>query len=493
MKEAITKSDWLTSQQCSVMAWYGLRAHSKAPNEAELFRMEQGQEIGAFARRLYPDGLLVFRVDGKTPAQVTQDLIANDANETFFEATFLAGPFVAKADVLRRQNGAWHVLEVKSSLSDTGKIGKLVDDLAYTIMVLKRAGLAVAKASLLLISPSYRFGDNLDRLFDEIDKTSDVLARVEEFESIADSQAKVLFHNVPPVPLLVSACRDCDYFKEQCLGAGLAHTVLEIPGLHHKKLKRLSAEGIIDLSLIPDDLNLNDRQERAKNAAISNKVFVDAALGNALSGIAWPCHYLDFETVATVLPLYPGHGCHQQVLTQFSIHHRDALASDVRHTEYLADAAKDCQRELAEALIAAMASQGSIIVYSTFEQTRIKALQQMFPDLSAPLQAILGRLVDLHSFIADYVYDPEFRGSSSIKKVLPALIRDLSYKDLAVRDGDTAITRFARMARGEITGTDIEPTRQQLLDYCKLDTFAMVRLHETLCELATQRPRAGRA
>jgi hypothetical protein len=41
-----------------------------------------------------------------------------------------------------------------------------------------------------------------------------------------------------------------------------------------------------------------------------------------------------------VLPLYQGHACHQQVLTQFSIHHRDGIDSEPRHTEYLADADK---------------------------------------------------------------------------------------------------------------------------------------------------------
>jgi hypothetical protein len=104
--------------------------------------------------------------------------------------------------------------------------------------------------------------------------------------------------------------------------------------------------------------------------------------------------------------------------------------------------------------------------------------------LAAPLDMILGRLVDLLSFITDYVSHPDFKGSSSIKKVLPALVPDLSYKGLAVADGDTAITRFARMVRGEITGNDIEATRRHLLEYCKLDTLAMLRLHETLHEMA---------
>jgi hypothetical protein len=68
--------------------------------------------------------------------------------------------------------------------------------------------------------------------------------------------------------------------------------------------------------------------------------------------------------------------------------------------------------------------------------------------------------------------------------VLPALIPTLSYRDLEVADGETAIARFARMARGEISGDHTETTRQHLLKSCGLDTFAMVQLHEKLSALA---------
>jgi hypothetical protein len=287
-----------------------------------------------------------------------------------------------------------------------------------------------------------------------------------------------------PAPALVSGCRGCQFFDDDCLRAGIAHSVLELPGLHHTKLKQLALGGIIDLSLLPIDLKLNDRQQRAKLGAISGKILVDSGLGKALESTVWPCHYLDFETVATVLPLYTGHGCHQQVLTQFSIHHRDNVAAPASHSEYLADAMKDCERELAEALIKELRQQGSIIVYSSFEETRLKALRDAFSDLADQLNAIIARLADLHPLVADYVYHPDFRGSFSIKKVLPALIPDLSYSGLDVADGDTAITRFARMARGEVAPADIGITRQQLLEYCKRDTLAMVRLHEKLFELA---------
>jgi hypothetical protein len=484
MRDTITKSDWLNAEQCLSMAWFGLRAAPEAPRESERFRMEQGQEVGALARALYPDGTLASKRDGKNDAaETTRNLVADTAIETIFEAAFRAGPFAAKADILKRQGRAWHVLEVKSSFSNTSKIKELVDDLAYTVFVIRRAGQEIAQASLVLLSRTFRRGDGPNLLFEIIDKTTEVNTRVAEFEGTADSVARALVDDTQPTPKLVSACRNCAFFDDACLGSGLAHTVLEIPGLHHTKLKRLSLAGIVDLSLTPDDLNLNEGQKRAKSAALSGNMVVEAGLAAALKSIVWPCHYLDFETVAAVLPVYDGHSCHRQVLTQFSIHHRESIDAEVTHSDYLADATKDCEKELAEALIEALGHRGSIIVYSTFEKTRIKALRDELPGLAGPLQALIDRLVDFEPIVADHVYHPDFKGKSSIKKVLPVLVPGLSYAGLDIADGDMAITRFARMARGEISGDAVAVTRQQLLDYCKMDTLAMVRLHETLCRL----------
>ncbi len=111
-------------------------------------------------------------------------------------------------------------------------------------------------------------------------------------------------------------------------------------------------------------------------------------------------------------------------------------------------------------------------------------MKDLFPDLAVALQEILDRIIDILVVIQDHIYHPDFRGSYSIKKVLPALVPELSYKSLEIADGETAITRFARMARGEISGEQVPVTRRQLLAYCKLDTLAMVKLHETLLQLA---------
>ena len=160
------------------------------------------------------------------------------------------------------------------------------------------------------------------------------------------------------------------------------------------------------------------------------------------------------------------------------------MGGELLHAEFLADASKDCEREAAEALIDALGNTGTIFTYSSYEATRIKELKASFPDLATPLDAILARLKDLLKIVREHIYHPAFEGSFSIKKVLPALVTDLSYEGLEIANGDTAITRFARMARGEVKDADIDATRKKLLEYCATDTLAMVKVHEVLIDLA---------
>lgn len=225
----------------------------------------------------------------------------------------------------------------------------------------------------------------------------------------------------------------------------------------------MSDAGVIDLSRVPNSVELNERQERVRHAALSGNTVVEPSLAGAIRSVEWPCD-LDFETVTTFLPLYPGHGCHQQVLTQFSIHCRESPDGGLSHVDFLAEARRDCQRELAETLIQSLGDRGSIVVYSAFEATRISAPRDAFPELAEGLQLILGRLVDLLPLIRDHVYHPSFGGSFSIKRVLPALVAELSYAELEVADGYTAVARFTRMARGEIYGEEATRTREHLLD-----------------------------
>lgn len=471
MKDTISKYDWLTAFECLTKAWFQLRIQHPPPTESERFRMEQGTHVGRLAQQLFSEGILVQPDENKSTVEVTNDLILDSKADVFFEAAFQHDQLVAKADILQREGKGWHILEVKSSLSNSNRINEYIDDLAFTAMVIKLCGLPVTKSSLVLLSREYRYGNEVASLFELVDKTPEVMARVDEYIENRKELISSLFSDDQPTCFLLSACRSCSYFDGECLGTGIEFSVLDIPGLHHTKVKKLSEKCVIALKDFPSEIKLNEAQERSKTAMLNNAIYKGEGLVAEIRDISWPCYYLDFETVSSVLPLYEGHACHQQVLTQYSIHSRESLTHELGHREFLADASKDCQQELAESLIRVLGQEGAIFVYSSFERTRINSMVKMFPDIAVALQAINERLVDLLKLIRAHVYHPQFRGSYSIKKVLPALVPDLSYEDLAISDGDTAMAMFAKMARGEID--NIKQVRKDLLVYCKMDTLAI--------------------
>jgi len=133
-----------------------------------------------------------------------------------------------------------------------------------------------------------------------------------------------------------------------------------------------------------------------------------------------------------------------------------------------------------------MGAAGSVIVYGSFESKVIRSLANLYPDVADSLNAVVRRLYDLHPLVEQNYYQAEFHGRSSIKYVLPALVPGLSYDHLGIQDGSEASVAFARMALGEYADSEQARMRDELRRYCKLDTFAMVRLHQRLEEIVRQ-------
>lgn len=121
-----------------------------------------------------------------------------------------------------------------------------------------------------------------------------------------------------------------------------------------------------------------------------------------------------------------------------------------------------------------------------FESGRLKELAECFPDRARRVEKVRARLWDLCAVIQKYVYHPEFRGSFSIKNVLPALVPGMSYSGMPVSNGVDAGAAWYRLMQEEMEDTERESLVRDLLDYCRLDTLAMVHLLRRL-ELETQK------
>jgi hypothetical protein len=124
-------------------------------------------------------------------------------------------------------------------------------------------------------------------------------------------------------------------------------------------------------------------------------------------------------------------------------------------------------------------------VYSSYEKTQLESLAVLLPDLADRLYKIISRLADLLPVVRNALYLPAFNFSYSIKSVAPAMCPDVSYSDLeGIADGTAASTAFWLLATEKADAEQSGNLRRLLLAYCKRDTFAMVRLHQALMEVA---------
>ncbi len=480
----VSKQIFKNTLACSTLGWLqrtGEIGNETAKDEltmGERFRVEQGIEIGRRARELYPEGLLIDDTDLTSASKKTGRLMKDSSVSVIFEGAFLIDGFVARADVLRRKGKDWHLIEVKSSVNDKEEF---IDDMAYTAMVVDRCGFNISGVSLLLVSKDFRLGMENEKLFVEIDHTDEVLARVEGFKPFWQQIEEITRAPVKPEPQLIFECRKCELFQE-CLGRDIENHIFDIPRLSQSKFDALAELGIVFIEAIPSGFSLTENQARIRDCVLSKKPFVGDSLKSELTSISWPACYLDFETVMTAIPLYPDIAPYTQIPTQYSIHKYSDVGLAIEHLEYLADPSKDCRKELVQNLINDLGEDGSIIIYSNFEKAVISSLVRLYPDLSEKLNSLVGRMIDLLAIIGKNYYHPDFHGSTSIKVTLPVLVPEMSYDNMEIADGDSAMAVFAYLALGKYEGREAETVKRHLLEYCKQDTLAMVKLHQKLAE-----------
>ena len=486
---ALDKAAFLDSRVCLARGWYLRRVDdSEPPSLADRMRMNEGMEVARRARLMYPDGVFASKRDEDSVGR-TQQLVAEKAVPTLFEATFRDGELVARADILDRIPGGFKLLEVKSNLApveeDAPPREDLVQDLAYTTMVALRAGVPVKKASLLLLSRDFRLGMPDADLFLEIDCSEMVLPVAKVFEGEADATARATGNPKRPPVKLLKECGGCPFFESDCLGKGMRNAIFDLPHLSAKRFGQLAEIGVMNIADIPSDFELTNKQAVVREAVRSGKQIVDQnSLRSLLAQVKSPTAFLDFETCKWAIPIFQDVAPHEQIATQFSVHLCDRPGNVIAHFEYLADHDRDCRQELAARLCDALEQAKTIVSYSAFEKRVLNELAQAFPKSAKKLKEFTERLFDLEAACKpEHCYHPQFHGRSSIKRTLPVLVPDLSYDGLPIADGDTAVAQFAKMASGTCSHEEIEAIRRDLLAYCKLDTLGMVRLHERLTRL----------
>ncbi len=484
MPSHITKQSFLAALRCPTMGWRVLREEGESMTPALEWRFWVGNEVGRAARAQLGTGLLLPWQPSEVGVRETHKALADSSVQLMFEPTFSHGPFTARADAIRRTASGLELIEVKSGkAAEEGEAVKrdYLDDLAYTAFVAGEAGVTATRFLLMLINRDYRLGGTAP-LMTEIDVTEQILPLVELFRNNAPEIADALLADVEPNPELKFVCRECPYFEKDCVGFGIPDPLFFIPRLQQKRFDGLKQ--FARISAIPPSEKLTEIQERVARVIRSGQAEADHAGLAPLHSLAWPIFYLDFEGVNPALPWFPDAAPYQSMPFQYSLHRIDGPEQLVIHSSYLAAPIGDWRHDLCAQLLDDLGDRGSIVVYSNYEKTALNYLARMLPDQATRIAAVIDRLFDLETMIKNGYCHPGFRGRSSIKNVLPVMVQGPGYADLAIQGGESASAIFALMRVGKYDGTPTSKYRQQLLDYCALDTLAMVKVHEALLDIS---------
>jgi len=271
-----------------------------------------------------------------------------------------------------------------------------------------------------------------------------------------------------------------------------------------------------------------------------------------MSSWRYPLHFIDFETSAVALPFLKGRRPYETVAFQFSHHTMDVDGSVQHRSQWInlvpgADPTFDFVRALKASL---EGDDGTIFRWSHHENTVLKQIRErLLTDDQRPAdhldliefidQVTSGAngagwraMVDLCAIGEKRFFHPYTKGSTSLKKVLPALMQcssflrgeyqkanyggpgvslnfevpiawwkpngsvvadpysllppifdDLSAEELSalgtseldeIKEGASAATAYARLQFEDVPPQRRDLIRSALLRYCELDTLAMV-------------------
>ena len=273
----------------------------------------------------------------------------------------------------------------------------------------------------------------------------------------------------------------CD-FMGNCWKHVPKNSVFEITGVPKAELFSLYHSGFKTINDVPEINTLNKNANIHIQAVKQGEAQVDkAAVKSFLQKISYPLFFMDFETFMPAVPIFNNTKPYQHIPFQYSLHYKKEKEAPAEHVDFLAEQGTDPRKAFIESLLKHTESLGTILVFDTLmERNVLNGLKKDFPEYSQEIDSRLSRIVDLMlPFQERSYYHPAMKNSHSIKNILHALIPELNYSDLKISSGSIAMIAFEQLQ----TETDIFKiiqTREELTEYCKLDTFAMVKIFEIL-------------
>ncbi len=443
-KHILSKSTFLYGCQCPKRLW--LHKHRPdlrdAMDEEQQAIFQQGTNVGMLARELFPGGVDASPATPYLYQQSVADTARyiKEGQTIIYEAAFQFEGLLCAVDILVNKSGKWYAYEVKST--NTVKEAH-VFDASFQYYVIMGAGLDLEDFCITHLNREYiRNGAlEVDALF-EHESVLDII--VENQAEIAHKAAYLI-----------------DMLKKKAMP--------QIPvGKHCEKPYPCDFQGFCYEGIIGEEIDYGEPHINTE------------AIAEFLDQLEYPVYHMDFESWRTAVPEYDGHWPFRQVCFQYSVHVQQSPGAEPEHHYYLAERVDSPTEEFLQKLLNVLGKKGTILVYCKgFESPRLQELVREHPQYEKTVENVIDRIIDLMAPFRKHYRLPEMEGSYSIKKVLPALVPDLSYEDLAINNGADASAAFFNL-REETDAEKIKVSRDALLEYCGLDTLAMVKILEKL-------------
>ena len=504
----LSKSKYTLSCQCLKALWLRCNKPEEAVVDAALeARFAAGSQIGKMARSLFGDytDTTAYTNDGQLDIsamiRTTQQLMQSGC-DVICEAAFSTPNHYCAVDILRKTAHGWAIYEVKSSTShmivkDPEKtFGKYAADIAYQRWVLEQCGVNVTETYLVTVNSDYVYMGQLDiqQFFNIV--PMDAIASNEylkvpnqvtmALQTMGDSQE-------PEMDLSANCNKPykCAFWKKYCTKHLPTPSVFNLYGVgcNFNQQLKLYKQGIISYEALAQQ-SLGPIQTLQVNSWLNQQEYINqAGIMTFLNKVSYPLYFLDFESMQPAVPIYPNSKPYMQICFQYSLHYIEQEGGELKHKAFLAKSnGQDPRRELAESLCDDIPRDACIMAYNDpFEKTRIKEMASIFPDLEGHLMNIHDHIIDLLiPFREGNYYRPDMGGSFSIKVVLPSLFpndSELDYHKLSelVQNGGDAMTIFPKMK--DMHPEEEQTARKALLEYCKLDTYAMVKIWRKMIEV----------
>jgi len=427
--------------------------------------IETGNEVDVVARGLSPHGIFQKRFE----------------NEKYLTIT----------DILEETKNGYEVIEVKA----TNDIDKSTHyhDLAFQINVLEMEGFKIESANILHLNKDYkREGElNLSKLF----KIEDVTEKIEEIkeEVLEEMEKAFAYINQKEEPRGFCSCvyrgrsAHCTtfHYSNPSIPEYSIHDLARI-GQSKKKLIELVDGKYFHIHEIPENMELSQIQKNQIQTYIHDHIIhEDDLIKEEFDKLVFPLYFVDYETFPAALPRFDGFSPYEQIPFQFSLHILRAPDALPEHVDFLYTKKDDPSKSFAEALRDHIGAKGSIVVWHKgFECGRNGELGARLPEYRNFFRSLEERIFDLEDiFKKQHYVHKDFRGSSSIKKILPVLVPELSYKELNIKEGGAAADIWNKIVTKEISEKEKEQAIKNLKEYCKLDTYAMYAIWKKLYNL----------